>query len=327
MRRGDLLLASVTAVLARPSRARAQLAPQNGRVGLLTPIGLEGPATPRGGLLVRALETRGYVLGRNLTLVARAAEGRVDRLPALARDLAAEKVDAIVTVGFPAALAAKRTGVPTVVAVGAGDPVATGLVASLARPGGTVTGISDNDVDLSAKRLELLRDIRPGLRRFAILYNADDLGMSLRYRVTEATAGRLGLSVQALGVREPDDFATAFRGMDETRPEAILMVTDALTNLNRKRIFDDALARRIPAIYEQRSFVREGGLMAYGSDETEAFDRVAGMIDRIVNGEAPADLPFEQPTRFTFAINLKVATAIGLAVPPTLLARADEVVE
>ncbi|MGY2052240.1 ABC transporter substrate-binding protein [Methylobacterium sp. JK268] len=326
MRRRDLLGGGLAA-LAWPSAARAQLAARPCAVGFLTPIGLEAPTTPRGSLLVRALETRGYVLGRTLSLVARAAEGRLDRLPALADELAAAKVDAIVTIGFPAALAAKQTGVPTVVAVGAGDPVATGLVASLARPGGTVTGISDNDVDLSVKRLELLRDLRPALRRFAILYNADDLGMTLRYRVCAATAERLGLGVEALGVREPDDFASAFRGMDERPPEAILMVTDALTNLNRTRVFAYARAHRIPAIYEQRPFVREGGLMAYGSDETEAFDRVAGMIDRIVNGESPADLPFEQPTRFTFVINLAVAAAIGVTVPPTLLARADEVIE
>ena len=163
-------------------------------------------------------------------------------------------------------VAAKSTGIPTVAAAGVGDPVATGLVESLARPGGTVTGISDNATELSTKRLGLLKEIAPGLRRVAMLWNQDDLGMTLRYKASAEAAERLGISVQALGVREPNDFETAFAAMNRDMPDAILMVADALTNLNRKRVFDFAATHRLPAIYETEFHARDGGLMSYGGN-------------------------------------------------------------
>ena len=237
------------------------------------------------------------------------------------------KVDLIITSGYPAALAAKRGTTLPVVVIFAGDPVGTGLVESLARPGGNLTGISDVSAQLTPKRMDLLREMAPGLRRVAMLWNADDLGMTLRYRASEAGAKAMGVLVQPLGVREPDDFNLAFSTMEREMPDAILMVTDSLTSLNRKRVFEFAAAHRLPAIYEFDWLVRDGGLMSYAPDLDESFGRVAALADRIFKGAKPAGLPFEQPTRFQLALNLTSAKAIGLEVPPVLLARADEVFE
>jgi putative ABC transport system substrate-binding protein len=261
-----------------------------------------------------------------LALESRGAEGRLDRLPDLAAELAS-KVDVIVANGFPATLAAKQAGSVPVVSVNAGDPVGTGLVASLAHPGGNVTGISDVSAEVTPKRLELLKEIAPGLARVAVLWNADDLAMTLRYRASQAGAQALGVTVQPLGVREPNDFNQAFEAMERDKPDAILMVTDSLTILNRKRVFEFAESHRLPTIYEFDFLVRDGGLMSYGPDDQESFGRVAALVGRILKGAKPAELPFEQPTLFRFALNLKTAKALGLTVPPSLLARADEVIE
>jgi putative tryptophan/tyrosine transport system substrate-binding protein len=181
--------------------------------------------------------------------------------------------------------------------------------------------------EVTPKRMELLKQIAPRLRKVAMLWNAGDLGMTLRYRASETGAQALGISVQALGVREPDDFDQAFAAMKSDMPDGILMVSDALTLLNRKRVFEFAAAHRLPAIYEDDRYVRDGGLMSYGPDQSESFARVAALVDRILKGAKPAELPFEQPTRFRFVLNLKTAKSLGLEVPPTLLALADEVVE
>ena len=240
----------------------------------------------------------------------------------------AANVDVIVTIGYPPAFAAKASGIPVVIASGSGDPVATGLVNSLARPGGTVTGISDDAATLSTKRLSLLKQLLPNMRRVAMLWNRDDLGMSLRYEASAKAAQELGVTVQPLGVREPDDFNGVFEAMDREPPDAILMVSDvAHTVLNRKRVFDYAAAKRIPAIYEDEQLVRDGGLMSYGADPKESFERAGDFVARIFKGARPADLPFEQPTRYLFVVNLKTAKAIGLEMPPTLVALADEVIE
>ena len=180
---------------------------------------------------------------------------------------------------------------------------------------------------LSPKRLEFLKEIAPGLRRVAMLWNAADLGMTLRYRASDAAAQALGVEVQPLGVREPDDFDEAFTAMERERPDGILMVSDALTTLNRRRVYDFAAAHHLPAIYEFDFLVRDGGLMAYGPDMDESFERVAALIDRLLKRARPAALPFEDPTHFRLAINLKTARALGLTVPDWLLGRADEVIE
>jgi putative tryptophan/tyrosine transport system substrate-binding protein len=334
MRRRDLLIAIWGAAASSLSpgavyrgRAAAQISTRVYRVGMLAGGAPLAADSEPGAAFLGGLRQAGYVLGQNLAVEARGAMGRLDRLLALMQELIAAKVDVIVTNGFPSAAAAKTTGYPTVAAIGVGDPVATGLVESLARPGGNVTGISDVAAELSTKRLGLLKELAPGLRRVAMLWNQDDLGMTLRYRASAQAAESLGMRVQALGVREPNDFEAAFAAMAADKPDAILMVSDSLTTLNRKRVLDFALAHRVPAIYEFPFLVRDGGLMSYGAGFAEHFERAAALVARILRGASPAELPFEQPTRYLFAINLKTAKAIGLDVPPMLLARADEVIE
>jgi putative ABC transport system substrate-binding protein len=314
------------AAVAWPCAVLAQLPVKVSRLGVLSGGAPVADASPVGAALLRGLAQHGYTLGQNLALERRGADGHPDRLPPLVHDLVASHVEAIVTMGYPSALAAKQGTILPVVAINAGDPVSTGLVESLARPGGHLTGISDVSADLTPKRLELLKQLVPTLRRVAMLWNAADLGMTLRYRASEAGAQALGLSVQPLGVREPDDFEQAFAAMERERPDAILMVTDTLTLLNRQRIFEFAAAHQLPAIYEFDSLVRDGGLLSYGPDQDESFSRVAALVDRILKGAQPADLPFEQPTRFRLVLNLKTAQALGLPIPPIFLFQADEVI-
>lgn len=296
------------------------------RVGLVSVgaagAGIVGPA------MAQNFARRGYTADRNIVFERRAAQGKLDLLPGFIDELVAAHVDVIVTQGYPAAKAAKeRAGSTPIVVTNSGDPVDTGLAASFTHPGGNLTGVSDLASELSAKRLTLLKEAAPGVQRVAVLWNADDLGMTLRYRAAEVEASRLGLSIQPLGVREPDDFHTAFSGMRKAPPDAVLMVTDILTVLNRKRVIDFTADHRIPAIYEYAFLARDGGLMAYGPDVEAIFDRAAGLADRILKGDNPADLPLELPTRFQFAVNLHTAAAIGLAIPESILVRADEVIE
>ena len=276
--------------------------------------------------LTAGFSKRGYTLGSSLLFERRGAEAHPDRLPGLVDDLKT-KVELIISNSYAAARVVKdRSNVPTVAITGA-DPVATGLIDSLARPGGTITGVGEIAAELSAKRLEVLKETFPHLRKIAMLWNADDLGMTLRYRSAEAAARNLGFEIQPLGVREPEDFAGAFAAMLQDRPDAILMVTDALTVLNRKRVFEFAAQQKLPAIYEYDFLVRDGGLMSYGPDMSEVYDRAADLADRILKGANPADLPFEQPTRFRLAINKKTLETLGLTIPTAILLRADEVID
>ena len=327
MRRREFITLLGSAALATRSSAFAQPASKVFRVGTLGAGPAMSDTNPVGAALLRGFKQLGYTQGTNLVFERRGAEGHLERLPALVDELSASKVDVIITGSYPAALAAKEHSKLPVVAIFAGDPVGTGLVESLARPGGNLTGISDVSEELTPKRMELLKELAPQLRRIAMLWNASDLGMTLRYQASEAGAKKMGITVVPLGVREPDDFAQAFTAMESAQPDAILMVTDSLTMLNRKRVFDFAAAHRLPATYEFDFLVRDGGLMSYAPDLDESFSRVAALADRIFKGAAPAELPFEQPTRFKFALNLKTAKAIGIDVPPTLLSRVDEVIE
>jgi putative ABC transport system substrate-binding protein len=326
MKRREFIAFLGTMAIAAPRAAAAQTS-KIYRLGTLTvgpPIAsTNGP----GAILITGLAQRGYSLGQNLAYEARGAAGKISQMPNLVQELKAANVDVVVTVGYPAATAAKASGLPTVVATGSGDPVVTGLVTSLARPGGNVTGISDDAAMLSTKRLGLLKDMSPQLRKVAMLWNKDDLGMSQRYDASAKAAQALGVTVQPLGVREPDDFNEAFAAMNRDPPDAILMVTDSLTLLNRKRVFDYAAEHRLPAIYEQDFMAHDGGLMSYGADPKESFDRAAAQVARIFQGAKPADLPFEIPTRYLLVINLKTAKAMNLTVPNALLALADEVIE
>ncbi|MDN5004985.1 ABC transporter substrate-binding protein [Bradyrhizobium sp. GCM10027634] len=326
MRRREFLAGLGSVSLLGPCPAAAQSG-RMFRLGTLTPIAPITEISPGGKILVKVLGERGFKLGQNLIFEARGASGDVAKLPALIAELKAAKVDAVVIIGYPTAMAAKAADIPTVAASGIGDPVETRLIESLAHPGGKITGISDVAATLSAKRLSLLKDMSPKLTKVAMLWNKDDLGMTMRYQASAKAAQALGLTVQALGVREPDDFEEAFSVMNGDPPDGILMVADALTILNRRRVYEFAALRKLPAIYENADLARDGGLMSYGADVPESFERAAALVARIFNGANPGDLPFELPTRYPLVINLKTAKATGLEIPPTLLALADEVIE
>ena len=327
MRRREFLSFLGGAVLARPQTAKAQTPGRTYRLGTFSASLAITETSPFGKVLVKALAERGYIVGKNLAIEARGAAGDVGKIPSLLQELKAANVDALVVTGYPAAAGAKSIGIPTVGAVGLGDPVETRLIDSLPHPGGNITGISDVATTLSTKRLSLLKEMSPKLQKVAMLWNKDDLGMTLRYETSAKVAHSIGITVQALGVREPDDFNEAFAVMTSDQPDAILMVADSLTTLNRKRVFEYAASKKLPAIYEYDFYVRDGGLMSYGPDLTESFERAAALVDRIFKGARPADLPFEQPTRYLFVLNLKTAKSSGLEIPPTLLALADEVIE
>jgi len=327
MRRREVLKLIACATAIAPSGVAAQTPAKTYRVGTLTVGPPIAPTEGTGKMLVEGLAQRGYKLGDNLAYEARGAAGKIPQMPNLVQELKAANVDVVVTVGYPSAAAAKASGIPTVIATGSGDPVVTGLVQSLAHPGGNVTGIADDAAALSTKRLGLLKAVSPQLRRVAMLWNKDDRGMSQRYDASAKAAQELGLTVQPLGVREPDDFNEAFAAMNRDMPDAILMVTDSLTLLNRKRVFDFALQHKVPAIYEQDFMARDGGLMSYGADARESFDRAADLAARIFQGAKPADLPVEIPTRYLFVINMKTAKAMDFTVPNNVLSLADEVIE
>jgi putative tryptophan/tyrosine transport system substrate-binding protein len=326
MNRRDTVLAFL-ALGTAPLAALAQPAGKVYRVGFLA----GGGSPPDGALpapLRQALRDLGYVEGKNIAYTGRWADAKIERLPELAAELVTLKVDAILTLGGPATEAAKKaTATIPIVIVAAGDAVATGMIASLARPGGNVTGLSDDASTLSAKRMEILKEAVPKAKRIAILWNADDHAMTLRYRAIENAARVLHVTVHPLGVREPNDFATAFDAMTRERPDALFLVADALTVLNRKRVIDFAEMHRIPAMYEFGSFVQGGGLMSYGPSLDDNFRIAARFVDQIFKGAKPGGLPVEQPTRYYLAINLKTAKALGLTIPQSLLFRADEVIE
>lgn len=305
--------------------AEAQQPAKFPRIGLLTFTAPPPRSSPTP--FEEGLRQLGYVEGQNITIERRYASGKMDRLPGLAVELVRLPLDVLITNSFPAALAAKQatTTIPIVV-MGAGDPVATGLVASFARPGGNITGVSAQETDLSGKRLELLKEVFPKLVRSAVLWNAADLGMTLKFRELERAAQALRVTVQASAVREPKDFDGAFSEMMRMRPDALFVITDPLTGLNRKQLLELATKNRLPTMYENSSYVNDGGLMSYGPSQLDFLQRALHHIDKILKGAKPADLPIEQPTKFELFFNLKAAKQIGLTIPPNVLARADKVI-
>jgi ABC-type uncharacterized transport system substrate-binding protein len=323
------LIASVAVtLLALPLLAASQPAQKVFRVGLVAAGG-----RPPDGLPPRPLREKlrelGYVEGQNLVYEARFAEGKVERIPDMLAELIRLKVDVLVAQGGAVTAAAKQatSTIPIVMAPASGDAVATGIIASLARPGQNITGLTDESVLLSAKRMELLKEAVPKAARIAVLWNSNDQGMTLRYREIEKAARILHVEVQAHGVREPDDFETAFSAMTRQRPDAMFLVADAITTLHRKRFIEFAAAQRIPAMYEINVHVRDGGLISYGPNFEDSFRQAAVYVDRILKGAKPADLPAQQPTTYILAVNLKTAATLGLTLPPSVLLRADEVVQ
>ncbi|MGH7306259.1 MAG: ABC transporter substrate-binding protein [Candidatus Rokuibacteriota bacterium] len=314
------------AALAAPLAAEAQPAGKLPRIGILS-----GGAPGSGGplpVLLDALRDVGLAEGRSAVFDIRYTEGRTERFPAFAAELVSLRVDVLVAASTPGAIAAKQaTSTIPVVMVAVSDPVGSKLVASLARPGGNITGLSLLAPELSAKRLDLLKQALPRASRVAVLWNVSNEGMMLRFRETQTAARTLGVSIESVGVRTPEDFEDAFTRMTTGRPDALLVLADTVTQGQRKRIVQFADAKRIPAIYEVRSFVDAGGLMAYGIDLSDQYRQVAIYVDKILKGANPADLPVEQPSKFELVINLKTARALNLTIPVPLLMRADQVIE
>ena len=253
--------------------------------------------------------------------------GRVDRATEIAAEFVHLKVDVIVTAGVPAVLAAKRaTSIIPIVFTVVADPVGNGLVTSLARPGGNVTGLSNQSTDVAGKRLELLREVIPGLHRLAMIANVDNPNSIVELREVQMAAVKLGLEVIVLEIRKREDVASAFAALSG-RAEALYIAADPLINASRTQILVLAVAARLPTIYNAKEFAQAGGLMSYGPDVQDLFRRGAEYVDKILRGAKPADIPVEQPTKFELVINLKTAKALGLSIPQMLLATADEAIE
>ena len=311
------------------SSAEAQRAGKIAHVGILLP---SAPKTAADRVYLEAflegLRDLGYVEGRNIALEYRWAENREDQYPALVAELIALKVDIIYTSSTPAILVAKKATktIPIVFPVSS-DPVSVGIVESFARPGGNATGLSSMASDLWPKRMELLKETFPKVSRLAMIWNSSNPGMKLRAKETLAAAASMGVTVQDRGVSDLDGLDKVFAMLSKDRPDALLTMVDPFTRSHRKRIVDFAAENRLPAIYEDWSFVEAGGLISYGPSVTELYRRSAIYVDKILKGAKPADLPVEQPKTFELVINLKTAKQIGLTIPPNVLARADKVIK
>jgi putative ABC transport system substrate-binding protein len=310
-----------------PLAARAQQAGKVPRVGFMG----NSTAALEANLLepFRAgLRELGYQDGRNIVIEYRWADGKYEQFPALVAELLAVPVDVIVTAGTPAALAVKKatSSVPLVM-IAVGDPIGTGIVPSLARPGGNITGLSSIAPDLEGKRLELLREVLPKLSHVALFLNPLNPFHEVSVRQAFAAAQALGIQLQSLEVRRSQELEGAFAAIVRRKPDALLILADRVFLHNRKRMMDFATEHRLPSVNAYRELVEAGGLMSYGPSYEDMHRRAAGYVDKILKGAKPGDLPVEQPTKFTLIVNLKAAHAIGVDVPPLLLARADEVIE
>jgi putative ABC transport system substrate-binding protein len=310
-----------------PLAARAQQQHKFGRVGRLSPLSIAAE-TPMLGGLRQGLSELGWIEGQNLAFELRYADGNLDRLPHLADELVHANVDVIVTGSSPAALAAKNaTSTIPIVMVTTGDPVQGGLVASLARPNGNVTGVTALGQVLNVKRLELLKEALPGLKRVAVLANPASPYTEPFLRESENGARALAIEVRVLEASEPDDLARTFEAMVHERADALMVLADPMFISQRQRIVELASRYRLPSIFGERGSVQMGGLLFYGASLPDMYRRAATYVDKILKGARPADLPVEQPTTFELVINLKTARALGLEVPWFLQQRADEVIE
>jgi putative tryptophan/tyrosine transport system substrate-binding protein len=324
MRRRAFITLLGGAMVSWPLAVDAQQNAKLRSVGFLT-AGIGSPGLPA---FVESLRQLGWIEGKTILIEYRYAENRNDRLPDLATELVRRNVDVIVAAGTLAPLAAKRatTTIP-IVMTSAGDPLETALVASLAQPGGNVTGISLMMADVSGKRLELLKELVPGLFRVAVLWNSSNPYPTIAFKKTQAAARSLGIELESLAVKGPLDFATVFESTMQKRPDGFLTIDDPLIISQLNKILDFAAANRLPAIYAIREFAAAGGLMAYGASVPDLYRRAATYVDKILRGAKPGELPIEQPTKFELVINLKAAKTLGLTVPQTLLVAADEVIE
>jgi ABC-type uncharacterized transport system substrate-binding protein len=326
MRRRAFISLIGGAAVAWPLAARAQQAAKLPTIGLM---GANNPSVESRWVtaFVQRLRELGWIEGRTVAIEYRWAEGRAERAAEIAAELVRLKVDVIVTYSTTPALAAKQaTSVIPIVLATSGDPVGTGLVASLVRPGGNITGLSIQQTDVAAKRLELLRELIPGLRRVAILANVGSPNAVLDMREVQTAASTLGLEVTPFEIRRAEDIAPKFDTL-KGNAEALYVCTDPLVVTNRTRINTLALAARLPTMHSFREHVEAGGLMSYGASFPDLWRRAADLVDKILHGTKPSDIPVEQPTKFDLIINLTTAKALGLTIPESFLLRADEVIE
>jgi len=278
--------------------------------------------------IIKILREFGYVDGKNIQFEFRYAANKLDRLPALAQDLVRHKPDLLITPGTPSALALRdATRTIPIIFLDATDPVAAGLVDSLARPGGNITGFTSIDSVLAGKRLELLKETISNLARVAVLWDPQNPGAQQEWKESQRAAGSLGLQLYSMEVSSIDQFSKAFALTIKAHSNALAVLATPLTNSSQEQIADLAAKNRLPSIYNRKEFATRGGLMSYGLDQTERYRRVAVLIDKILKGSKPADIPVEQPTKFELVINLKTAKQIGLTIPPNVLARADQVIK
>jgi putative ABC transport system substrate-binding protein len=304
--------------------AEAQQAKSAARIGLLA--GGRGLGSA-GDAFREALHKLGWVEGKNVIIQSQLAEVNLDRLPELATELVHRKVAVIVADGDPAIQAAKRaTGAIPIVLIAVGDPVTEGFVASLARPGGNLTGLTSISADLSGKRLELVKEIFSKVSRVNVLWNPASSSNVLEFKAMEVPAQALGLKLQSLEVRSRQDFQGAFAAAARDRASALVVVRDPLIDSQHFQILDFAIDKRLPLMHGEKQFVEAGGLVSYGPSRIELFRRAAAYVDKILKGTKPADLPVEQPTKFELVINLKTAKQISVTIPPNVLARADKVI-
>jgi ABC-type uncharacterized transport system substrate-binding protein len=307
--------------------AEAQQQAKIPKIGVLRGQAVSTPVASHE-LLLRAFREFGYIGGKNITFETRSTEGKLDRYSALADELVRLKVDVLVVSSTSAALAAKNAAKTTpIVFLNVSDPVASGLIDSLPRPGGNITGVASIDSVLAGKRLELLKETIPDLSRVAILWNPQDRGSTQQWNESQLAARELGLQLHSSEVSSADKFEGAFTEAVRTFSTALAVTQHPLAASNRNRIVDLAIKNRLPTIYSRGDYLTSGGLMSYGRDESEPYRRVASMVNKILRGTKPADIPVEQPTKFEFIINLKAAKQIGLTIPPNVLARADKVIK
>ena len=329
MRLIGLAVVVIISLLAAPLTVGAQQAAKISRTGFLSPISLsDSRMTRRLADFREGLRELGYVEGQNIAIEFRSAEGKYDQLPSLAAELVRLKVDVIVTFSPPAIQAAKQaTGTIPIVMAGIIDPVAAGFVASLARPGGNITGLALMAPEMVAKQLELLKELVPKVSRVAVLGNPANTGTAPQLRHAQDAARALGVRLQPLEARGPSEIDSAFAEMSRERAGAVIVLVDAMLAEHRARIADLAAKHRLPAVFGLPDLAEAGGLMAYGASVSDRYRRVATLVDKILKGAKPADLPVEQPTKFELVINLKTAKALGLTIPQTLLLRADHVIQ
>ncbi len=314
-------------LLPAPLAAEAQQAKTIPRIGFLASSSVERER-PRLAAFQQGLRELGYLEGKTLFIEQRYAGGQFEKLPELAAELAGLKVDVLVVSGAPAAHAAKKaTSVIPIVMTNAADPVGTGLVASLARPGGNVTGVSDFNAGVVAKRLELLKEVVPSASRVAVLLNPANPTNPLQLKLTQVAGTTLGVSLLSFEATGADEIDRAFAAIKTERPGALIVIGDPLLGSYAKRIVAHSTKSRLPAIYWTREFPDAGGLMSYGTNWEDLSRRTAVYVDRILKGAKPGDLPVEQPTKFELVINLKTAKALGLTIPQSLLVRADQIIE